>query len=210
MKIIDIPIHPRYDFDVSSILVKMGKRLFRGGQPVLIFATIFGVGFLLLMINLVFSHDTDMGAGHDFSGGGHDTDGTHGPSIFSVRMVSLLMVGFGALSFGVRATTEASMFTASMAGVVGAVAVGAVGYFIIRAFYASQASSTITDQDIVGCLATLLDGIAEKGYGQIACILRGREITFMATSKDGRAIPKGTQVRVVGKSGNAVIVEAVS
>jgi membrane-bound ClpP family serine protease len=165
---------------------------------------------LLLLINLIFSHDTDMHVSHDFSDGGHDTDGSHGPSIFSVRMISLLMVGFGALSFGVRATTDASMFVASMAGIGGAVVIGGVGYTIIRAFYASQASSTITEQDLIGSQATLLDGIPEKGYGQIACVLRGREITYLAMSKDGRTIPRGAQVRVTGKSGNAVIVEAIN
>lgn len=177
----------------------------------LIFATIFGVGFVLLIVNLIFGHDMDHGYDHDASGGlDHDTDTSmHGPSVFSIRVISLLMVGFGALSFGVRATTSASMFVASMAGIGGAVVIGGVGYFIIKAFYMSQASSTVTDRDIVGCDGTLLDAISENGLGQITCVLRGREMTYLARSKDGLAIPRGAQVRVISKSGNAVIVEPI-
>jgi membrane protein implicated in regulation of membrane protease activity len=96
-----------------------------------------------------------------------------------------------------------------MAGIAGAIVIGGVGYFIIRAFYASQASSIITDSDLVGCTATLLDAIPRNGSGQIACVLRGREITFLAHSKDGRPMAKGARVRVVEKSGNVVIVETL-
>ncbi len=176
----------------------------------LIFATIFGVGFLLLILNLIFGHDVDHGFDHDVSGGADHGDGTgHGPSVFSVRMIALLMVGFGALSFGVRATTSASMFISSMFGVAGAIVIGAVGYFIIRAFYANQASSIITDNDLIGCTATLLDAIPENGFGQIACVLRGREITYLARSRNNRAVARGTSVRVVGKSGNTVEIEPI-
>jgi membrane protein implicated in regulation of membrane protease activity len=166
----------------------------------LIFATIFGVGFLLLIISLIFGHDFD----HDVDSG-IDHDG--GPSIFSVKMISLLMVGFGAGSFGVRATSNATMLQASIAGIGGAVIIGAVGYAIIRAFYTSQASSTITNQDIVGCEATLIDAISQSGNGQVSCILKGREMTYLARSSDGQSIARGTPVRIISRSGNVVTVE---
>jgi membrane-bound ClpP family serine protease len=167
-----------------------------------IFATIFGIGFTILIFSLIFGQDVDADA--DIDG---DVDGGHGPSIFSVKMIALLMVGFGSLSFGVRATTDSTMFVSSMVGIGGAVAVGAIGYFIIRAFYASQSSSTITDRDIVGSTATIIDAIPEKGNGQISCIIRGREITFLARSQDGRTIERGAPVRVISKTANVVMVE---
>jgi membrane protein implicated in regulation of membrane protease activity len=136
-----------------------------------------------------------------------DADHGGGPSIFSVKMIALLMVGFGAGSFGVRATTDASMFQASLAGIGGAVVIGAVGYAIIRAFYTSQASSTITNQDIIGCEATLIDAISKSGNGQVSCILRGREMTYLARSKDGQSIAKGTPVKIISRTGNIVTVE---
>ena len=75
----------------------------------LIFATIFGVGLFVLLINLIFGHDSEVHVDADASG--YDAD-ANGPSIFSVRMVSLVMVGFGAVGFGVRATTDWSMAVA--------------------------------------------------------------------------------------------------
>ncbi|MEE9553822.1 MAG: NfeD family protein [candidate division Zixibacteria bacterium] len=164
----------------------------------IIFATIFGVGFLILIFSLIFGHDIDADVDADVEGG---------PSIFSVKIISLLMVGFGALSFGVRATTEATMFISSMAGVGGALVVGGIGYAIIRVFYASQASSTITDRDIIGSIATLIDAIPENGNGQVSVVLRGREITFLARSKDNSSINRGNPVRILSKSGNIVTVE---
>jgi membrane protein implicated in regulation of membrane protease activity len=177
---------------------------------VVIFATIFGAGFVILILNLIFGHDVDHDFAHDGDIGGGDVDHNgHGPSILSIRMVSLAMVGFGAVGFGVRATTEAGMLTSSLAGIGGALGVGAIGYIIIRAFYASQASSTISDQDIIGSTGTLIDGVAEGGYGQVACVIRGREITYMARSKDGKQVDRGTPVRITGKTGSTVTVERV-
>jgi len=165
----------------------------------LIFVSIFAVGFVILLLSMIFGHDGDVDA---------DADGMdHGPSIFSVKILSLILVGFGAGGFGLRASTEAGMFVSSMAGVGGSVIVGAFGYFILRAFYRSQASSTIVDQDIVGCEGNLIDGIARDGRGQISCIIRGREITFLARSRDGKPIKRGTPVKIVGKTASVVTVE---
>jgi membrane-bound ClpP family serine protease len=176
----------------------------------LIFASIFGVGFLVLIISMVFGtdHDVDVGGGDaDF---GHDvSDATHGPSVFSFRIISLLLVGFGAVGFGFRATTSLSMFQSSMAGIGGAVAVGALGYLIIRMFYSSQTSSTISDQDIIGLTGNLIDAIHGDQNGQISCIVRGREITYLARSVDGQSINRGASVRIIEKAGSIVVVKPV-
>jgi hypothetical protein len=168
-----------------------------------IFATIFGIGFVILLLNLIFGSDHDTGFDTHAADGG---DAVHGPSIFSLRIAALLMVGFGAVGFGMRSTTDVSMFTASMAGVAGALVVSSIGYLILRAFYGSQASSTITDADIIGVTANLIDAIPQDGTGQIACIVRGREMTFVARSSDGRPIGRATAVRILRKSGSMVIV----
>ena len=119
------------------------------------------------------------------------------------------MVGFGAVGFGVSATTEASMFVASLAGMGGALVVGVLGYMVIRAFYSSQSSSTIMERDIIGATANVIDTIGAGGTGQIVCVVRGREITYLARAKDGRKIARGLPVRVVAKVGNTVTVEAL-
>lgn len=174
----------------------------------IIFATIFGVGFLILILSLIFGGDTDADADVDFDGA--DFDGHSGPSVFSVKMLALFMVGFGSVGFGVTTTTEWTMFQASMAGLGGAAAVGLAGYLILRLFYASQVSSTITSQDLLGTTANTTDAITDEGYGQITCSVRGRPITFLARSRDGGTIPRRTPVRIVSKSGNVVTVVPLS
>jgi membrane-bound ClpP family serine protease len=170
----------------------------------LVFATIFAVGFLLLIFNLIFGSDVA-----DDIDAGDVGDAGEGPSVFSLKMLALLMVGFGSVGFGVTATTEASMFVASAAGIGGAIVVGVLGYVIIRAFYSSQASSTITAQDIVDSEGNLIDGIGEGGVGQVVCVVRGREITYLARSRDGKAINRGAAVKVIAKVGNTVTVERI-
>ena len=105
-------------------------------------------------------------------------------------MIALLMVGFGCGGYGIRATTEASMLLSTMAGLGGALIMGLVGYALIRMFYTSQASSTVTDQEIIGHEATLLNSVPSDGVGQVSCTVHGREITYMARSSGGKAEPE--------------------
>jgi len=172
------------------------------GHSMIIFATIFGIGFLILVISLIFGTD------HDFDVDA-DADAGHGHGIFSVKLVALLLVGFGATGFGARSTTDWSMFKCSMAGVGGAAIVGLIGWVILRAFYASQESSTVNDEDIIGQTANLIDAIGENQNGQIACIIRGREFTFLARSTDGKAIKRGTPVKIIAKTASVVTVQPI-
>lgn len=168
----------------------------------IIFATIFGVGFIMLILSMIFGHDADIDSA--------DIDASHaGPSIFSAKMVALLMVGFGATGFGLRATTDYSMFQSSMGGIGGAFVLGIIGYLIIRAFYASQESSTINDNDIIGQQAHLIDSIPANENGQVACIVRGREITFLARAAKDVSISKGSPVKIISINGNIVTVEEI-
>ncbi len=166
----------------------------------IMFVSIFGAGFLILILSFIFGADAD----HDLAV--DDLDGG-GPAILSLKMISLLMIGFGAAGFGVRATSDWGMLAASLAGLVGAAAVGGAGYVILRLFHTSQVTSTIGDSDVVGMNANLIDAIARDGYGQVACIIRGREITFLARSADGGEIPRNTPIKIIGKTGNVVTVE---
>jgi len=171
-----------------------------------IFASIFGVGFAILLISLIFGSDGDVDVDADVD---MHSDIGHGPSVFSFKMIAMLMVGFGATGFGFRATTDYTMFQASMAGVVGALILTALGYFIMRAFYTSQASSTISNDDIIGQEASLIDMIDNGHNGQVLCVIREREYTFLARSSDGQTIAKGAIVKIVGKIGNIVTVEKI-
>lgn len=167
----------------------------------IVFISIFGVGFSILILSVIFGADSDIDSDMDA--------GVEGPSIFSIKLISLLMIGFGAVGFGCMATTDMTMFQSSLAGVGGAAAVGAVGYMIIRLFYTSQASSTIRNQDLIGKTANVIDAIEKNQNGQIACVMLGREITFLARSIDGLSIKRGEQVEIVSRAGNVITVKKI-
>jgi membrane-bound ClpP family serine protease len=175
----------------------------------LVFAVIFGIGFAVLILSLIFGGDGDVDYDAHLDGVGSVDGDTHGPNIFSVKMIALLLVGFGAVGFGVRATTEQSMFQSSLWGVGGAIAVGIIGYAILRMFYASQTSSTISDDDVVGQGANVIDAIIDRGNGQVTCVVRGREMSFIARAASGETIERGTPVRIISKSGNVVTVKPI-
>lgn len=169
----------------------------------LLFATIGILGFAILLISLFFSHD------HDFSSPDNDiiSDGDGGPSIFSVKILAIAMVGFGVTGFGIIAGTNFTMVMASLFGIGGALVMGIIGFTIIKTIWKQQASSTITRSDIIGSVGRLIDAIPANGVGQIACSVRGREETFMAQTKNGQAIPLGHTVKIIDKVGQHVIVE---
>ena len=54
-----------------------------------------------------------------------------------------------------------------------------------------------------------LDAIVDEGRGQVAVVLRGREITFLARSRDGQSIKRGTPVAIVAKTANIVTVDPI-
>lgn len=170
----------------------------------MVFATIGIFGFAILLLSLLFGHDHD----HDFSD--HDHDGAHdgdkGPSIFSVKMLAIVMVGFGIAGFGISAGTDWSMLAASLCGIGGAVVMGFLGYTVIKTIWSQQASSTITKSDIIGAVGRLIDAIGKDSVGQVACNVRGREDTYMAKTEDGHAIPLGATVKIIDKVGQYVIV----
>jgi hypothetical protein len=168
----------------------------------IIFLTIFGVGFAILILSLIFGGDGDVDADVD-------SDVGHGPSILSLKTIALFAVGFGAVGFGIRSTTDMTMFQSSMAGLGGAIVLGTIGYFVLKLFYSSQASSTISDNDIIGCTANVIDAVSGGTTGQVSCVIRGREITYLARSHTGVDIPKGAVVKITAKTGGIVTVEQI-
>ena len=169
------------------------------------FIIIGGLGFLILLISAVFGHDHD----HDFADHDHDGmhDGDKGPSVFSIKMFAIAMVGFGGTGFGFQTGTDWPTSLVTLAACGGALVMGALGYVIIKSFWGQQTSSTVKASDIIGCTGRLVDAIPQNGVGQVECPVRGRQDMFLARTNDGHAIASGRTVKIIEKSGQHVIVE---
>jgi membrane protein implicated in regulation of membrane protease activity len=80
-------------------------------------------------------------------------------------------------------------------------------YLVLGVFYKQQSSSLVSTSTAVGYSGRVTVSIAEGGQGEVGLQLEGQYATFLASSIDGHAIPKGQPVRVVRTVGSQVVVE---
>jgi hypothetical protein len=167
-----------------------------------VFLAIAAVGFLFLLISLVFGEVFEhFEFAHDL---GHDI-GHGGPTIFSVRGMAIFVTAFG--SVGAIATYRGyGVLPSSGFGLVSGGVLATLVYFFARFLYSQQASSTITSGDLVGLTAQVLVAIPENGVGQVRCLVGESMIDKVAQSRDGRAIAHNSVVKIEEVVGDFVVV----
>jgi hypothetical protein len=165
-----------------------------------IFLGIAGVGFLFLLISLIFGEIFE----HFEADADHSFDHS-GPSFFSVRGISVFVTAFGGIgAIGVR--YGLSTTGASAAGVAGGMVFAYVIYLFARFLYGQQATSSLTGSDIVGQTARVVVAIPANGLGQIRCRVGEELVDRIARSRNGEAIAENVSVRVEEILGETVIV----
>jgi hypothetical protein len=164
-----------------------------------IFLAIAAVGFLFLIITLVF--------GEIFDFFDHDFDIDHGgPGILSSRVISVFITAFGA--FGAIATNNGlSPGPASGVGLGSGLLFGGVIYMFLRFLYGQQATSEVLASDLVGQIARVIIGIPANGVGQVRCRIGEELVDKIAQSRDGLAIAENTPVQIEEVLGETVIVK---
>jgi membrane protein implicated in regulation of membrane protease activity len=165
-----------------------------------VFLAIAGVGFLFLLISLVFGEVCEhlgVDADHSFDHGG--------PSFLSVRGISVFVTAFGGIgAIGVRygLTTTG----ASLAGFVGGLFFASIIYVFARFLYSQQATSTMSAMDVVGQNCRVIVAIPAGGLGQVRCRVGDELVDRIARSRSGEAIAENAPVRVEEILGETVIV----
>jgi hypothetical protein len=167
----------------------------------MLFAIIGGIGFLFLLISLVVGDLFEM-VGVDL-GGGVDAGMDFG--LLDSRVIAVFITAFG--GFGVIGTqmgfgAVGSSMTGLLGGVVFAVVVSLFGRFLV----AQQASSTVTDSDLVGRTAQVTVAIKPGTVGQITAKVGDERVERVARAKDGTEIAVGSIVKVESIIGDSVIV----
>jgi hypothetical protein len=166
-----------------------------------VFLSIAAVGFLFLLISVIFGdifeHDFDHDVDHDLGHGG--------PGLFSPRIISVFITSFGgvgaiAISQGYR------VLPASAFGVAAGFVLGGLVYFFARFLYSQQATSTISTADLVGRTAQVTVGIPANGIGQVRCLVGETMIDKIARSSDGGEIASNSVVKIEEIVGEGVIV----
>ncbi|HEX9760588.1 MAG TPA: NfeD family protein [Candidatus Acidoferrales bacterium] len=173
---------------------------FRELSAFAVFLSIAGVGFLFLLISLIFGelfehfdHDHDMDLGHG------------GPSFFSTRVLSVFVVAFGCAG-AVATHYGMSVAPASGVGVGSGFVFGWIVYAFARFLYGQQASSETRSADLVGQSARVTVAIPAGGVGQVRCRIGEELVDKIARTEDGSPVPENSVVRIKEFVGETVIV----
>lgn len=173
----------------------------------IVFLAIMVAAIILALGGALFGHDHEAG-GHDLHDSGGDQEGT--VSVFSVKVVSVFILGFG----GGGAIAEYyghAWIRSSLVGLAVGVVMGAVMYAVLRAFYGHQANSLVYASELVGRQGVVTIPIEPGAIGEVNVSCGDRIMTYLArTAPEGKALPKGCIIEVVSSIGNQLLVKAAN
>jgi membrane protein implicated in regulation of membrane protease activity len=166
-------------------------------SPFVVFLLIAGVGFVFLLISLLF--------GEIFEHFEMDHDIDAGPSFFSSRVLSVFITAFGgcgalASHFGM------GMLGASAVGMAGGAVFGSMIYWFARFLFSQQASTELQASDLAGKAGRVVVSIPADGVGQVRCQVGEEMVDRIARSKDGTAIGANSLVIVEQVMGELLVV----
>lgn len=168
----------------------------------MLFAIIGGIGFVFLIVSLV--------VGDVFDAVGLDLDGSGsgGPDfgLLDSRVIAVFITAFG--GFGViGAQMGFGAFGSSMFGMLGGVVFGGVISAFGRFLIGQQASSSVTDDDLVGRTGQVTVTIKPGSVGQISVKIGDERVEKIARSKSGEEFAAGAIVKVSAVAGDSLLVE---
>ncbi|HLG16464.1 MAG TPA: hypothetical protein VJH03_18455 [Blastocatellia bacterium] len=171
-----------------------------------VFLAIAAVGFLFLLISLIFG---GLFAHFDFAHDvGHDL-GHGGPGFFSVQGIAVFITAFGGVG-AIGTYLGYSVFPSSGFGFISGIVLATLVYFFARFLYGQQASSTTTSAELVGRSAQVSVGIPANDVGQVRCLVGETMVDKIARSRDGNAIAHNSVVRIEEIVGESVIVSLIT
>ena len=181
-----------------------------------------GCGYII--VSALIGHTTDAPGGHDATGhadAAYGVDGNgHGSAsaeaghdaafhfpFFSPLALAALCGSMGAwgliAKFGIRVSDRTSLLIAIPAAFVTAYIITYAGHQLITT---SRGSSAIRVHQFSGLDAEVITSIPEGGVGEAATIIDGQRFTSAAREVDGRAVARGTNVKVVRMAGGTMTV----
>lgn len=170
---------------------------------VLLFAIIGGIGFIFLLISLVVG-DIFESIGFDLDG---SPDGGVDFGLLDSRVLAVFITAFG--GFGVIGAQQGfGAFMSSLIGLLGGVLFGAAVSVFGRFLIGQQASSSVTDEHLIGRTAQVTVAIKVGTVGQITAKIGDERVERIARTKGGIELPAGSIVRIESIVGDAVIVAA--
>ena len=172
-----------------------------------IFLAIAAIGFIFLLLSLIFGEIFEhLGGGFDHDAGfDHGLD-HGGPGIFSTRILAVFVTAFG--GFGAVGTHYGlSPLPASGLGFGSGVAFALIIYAFARFLWSQQATTEVRTADLVGQTARVVVAIPPGGIGQVRCRLGEELIDKIARSQTDEPIAENAIVRIEEVLGETVVVK---
>jgi hypothetical protein len=166
-----------------------------------VFIAVGALGFLFLLFSFLFGEFfEDLDIGEDA-----DQDLGDGPSVYSLRTLSIFITGLGGLG-AIAELRGAGAAVSALAGLAGGVALAGAVYGFARYLYRQQSSSHVTADELIGRLAEVTVAIPAGGVGQARCLVGETMVEKIARSRDGGAVPLNAAVRIEEISGEVIVV----
>jgi membrane protein implicated in regulation of membrane protease activity len=165
-----------------------------------VFLIIGGIGFAFLLISLVVGDIFEMfGGSPDIGDAGVDF------GFLDSRVLAVFITafgGFGAIAAQMGFGAPVSSFVGLLGGVFFAAVVSVFGRFLIG----QQASSTVTDHDLIGRTAQVTVTIKPGEVGQVTAKIGDERVEKIARARSGDEIKAGTIVTIESIAGDSVLV----
>ncbi len=166
-----------------------------------LFAVIGAIGFVFLLISFVVG---DIFDALGFDGGIGDSGSEFG--FLDSRVIAVFVTAFG--GFGaIGAQMGFGAAVSSGIGLLGGVFFGAIVSLFGRFLIGQQASSTVTDNDLIGRTAQVTVAIKGGQLGQITARIGDERVEKLARAEGNVEINAGSLVKVKSIAGDSVIVE---
>jgi len=166
---------------------------------------ILGLAVFVLAIFGNLDHDFSTDFGHDLSGA-HDLHGdVDHPGLFSVRTISALFAGFGVSGLCAKLLLNWGIGGQLFLGFGTGLALAAISYLIMYAFYSQQAGAVSDSSELVGKSAIVTTGVGGQGIGE--CKVENKHYTFR--EKNGLKLQSNEIAKVVETEVGLLIIEKV-
>lgn len=175
----------------------------------IVFIILACLGFFFLVVSLIFGEIFDVA--HEVAIE-HDISLDHGdfgtPSVFSSRIISAFITGFGA-SGAIASYYGQEFLGSSLIGLGFGLVSGAIVYAIVSVMYKQQAGSGVTMAEMVGMSATVSVAIPKDGFGQVTLVIKGSQVEHFARAADDGEIKHGSSVKIDKFIGDRFIVSPI-
>jgi hypothetical protein len=137
----------------------------------------------------------------------HDAEPTI--SVFSMKVIGTLTMGFGAA--GAIARHYGSDFLmSSVWGLGTGLTLSLFMYLILSLIYSQQASSLVQTSSTVGLQGTVTTSIGSNTTGEVEIFVDGQRMVYLARSADAKDIPKGKIIQVTQAAAGELFVKELN